>query len=183
MNYDETITTLQFASRAIKIKVNVHVNEKIEMKRIKDKLQELGKIQKTETILQENKKLEKEANELKSNFNKFRTELKKTRGRDEGDSNYADNHFRSNSVNIVERGSFNNSNYNTLQNNNNNNQNNTNINTVNSSLELAEYSTIAKKFHFMILHLQSELAKATVTINGLQEENKSLKEKLAKFKI
>lgn len=29
-NYDETLTTLQFASRAIKIKVDPHINEKIE---------------------------------------------------------------------------------------------------------------------------------------------------------
>ena len=38
MNFEESITTMQFASRAIKIKVNPHIFEKIDIKQIKDKL-------------------------------------------------------------------------------------------------------------------------------------------------
>jgi len=38
MNYDESITTLTFASRAIKIKVNPHIYEKIDVKQLKDKI-------------------------------------------------------------------------------------------------------------------------------------------------
>ena len=66
MNYEETVTTLQFASRAIKIKVNAHVNEKIEMKKIKDKLTEFSKIKNLDSMMQEKNKLEKDANDLKS---------------------------------------------------------------------------------------------------------------------
>ena len=53
----------------------------------------------------------------------------------------------------------------------------------NTASEIQDYSSIAKKFHFMILHLQTEMAKATVTINNLLEENKLLKEKVAKYEI
>ena len=44
MNYDESFTTLQFASRAIKIRVDAHINEKIEMKKLQDKLIDFAKI-------------------------------------------------------------------------------------------------------------------------------------------
>ena len=46
--------------------------------------------------------------------------------------------------------------------------------------EKEDYSQITKKFRSLILHLQGELARSIITINGLQEENKILKEKLSK---
>ena len=83
MNYDETITTLQFASRAIKIKVNAKINEKIELKKIRDKLKDLNKIKNMDLIILENKKLENEANDLKSNFSNLKNELKRVRSKKE----------------------------------------------------------------------------------------------------
>lgn len=83
VNYDETIITLQFASRAIKIKINAKKNEKIEMKKIKDTIDELKKIKDYEMILQENHNIEKETidlkNTLKSCKNELRNILKKNR--------------------------------------------------------------------------------------------------------
>jgi len=38
MNFEETITTMQFASRAIRIKVDPHIFEKIDVKQLKEKL-------------------------------------------------------------------------------------------------------------------------------------------------
>ena len=55
MNYDETFTTLQFASRAIKIKVDAHINEKVEMKKIKEKLIDFSKIKQIEPVSKNNK--------------------------------------------------------------------------------------------------------------------------------
>jgi hypothetical protein len=63
MNYDETITTLQFASRAIKIRVNVHVNEKIEMKKIKEKLQEGSKNFDYDSALRDPRKSDKKSHD------------------------------------------------------------------------------------------------------------------------
>lgn len=57
MNYDESLTTLQCASRAIKIKVNPLVNERIEMKKIKEKLNEIINIKNSETLLKQNNQL------------------------------------------------------------------------------------------------------------------------------
>lgn len=83
MNYDETIITLQFASRAIKIKIHAKKNEKIEMKKIQDTLDELKKIKDYELILQQNNMIEKDANDLKNTLknaqNEIRNILKKTR--------------------------------------------------------------------------------------------------------
>lgn len=171
MNYDETMTTLQFASRAIKIRVNAHVNEKIEMKKIKEKMNDLVRIKNLDLMMQENKRLDKDANDLKSSFNNLKSDLKRARNKSRGNrddlSSEGQSHYRSHSQNHM----------NMNMNNSATNMNNHNDN----SQELQEYSSITKKFHSIILHLQTELAKATVTINGLNEENKFLKEKLAKM--
>ena len=162
MNYDETITTLQFASRAIKIKVNAHINEKIEMKRMKDKLNDYSKLKNMDQILLNNHRLEKEGKELKSNMNGLRNDYKGGKNSYRSKSNNRDNDDESN--------------YRTL---NNNRHDNSNSN-QGDSLEIQEYTSIAKKFHSIILHLQTELSKATVTIINLSEENKMLKEKISK---
>jgi hypothetical protein len=47
MNYEETLTTLQFASRAIKIKIEAKINEKIETKKIQEKVIEFKTIMDT----------------------------------------------------------------------------------------------------------------------------------------
>jgi hypothetical protein len=57
MNYDESLTTLQCASRAIKIKVNPLMNEKIEMKKMKDKLNEMINIKNSEALLKQNNQI------------------------------------------------------------------------------------------------------------------------------
>jgi hypothetical protein len=185
MNHDETLTTLQFASRAIKIKVNAKVNEKIEMKKIKEKMNDFIKIKNIDSIIQENNKLDRETNELKQNYNNFRNELKNARGnkgkdRSTSRNRYSDgedeenvtqnsyaNHKRSKSANrggprpiSSNRGVTEEENEKTPHN---------------------EYPNIVKKFHYMILHLQNELSKSTLQIFNLQEENKMLKEKLAKL--
>lgn len=41
LNYDETLTTLQFASRAVKISIQASVNERIEVKNFKESIQKL----------------------------------------------------------------------------------------------------------------------------------------------
>ncbi len=165
MNYDETITTLQFASRAIKIKVNASVNEKIEMKKIKDKINDISKIKNIDSILKEKHKLEKDANDLKSSFNNFKNDLRKANvdgGRSKSankDEEEDDRHYRSNS----------------------NMKSQYSVNAV-DPVELQEYTAMTKKFHSIIIHLQTELAKSTVTINNLNEENIRLKETLSKYK-
>jgi hypothetical protein len=170
MNFDETITTLQFASRAIKIKVNAHINEQIKTKKMKEKMKEFIKIKNLDSVIQENKTLEKDANDLKSSFNNIKNDLKKAKNRDkeEKSGDYSSYH----------------------SNNNNNNNTNTNnrshtpeprskqYNTQNSNNE--EYANITKKFHSLIIHLQNELSKSIVTIHNLQEENKMLKDKLSR---
>jgi hypothetical protein len=88
VNYDETIITLQFASRAIKIKIHAKKNEKIEMKKIKDTIDELKKIKNYDLILQENNRIEKDTIDLKNTLtnckNELRNILKKNRN-DEDD--------------------------------------------------------------------------------------------------
>ncbi len=168
MNYDETITTLQFASRAIKIKVNAHVNEKIEMKKLKDKLQDLTKIKNIESVVQEKNKLDKDANDLKSSLNNLKNDLKRVKNKNE----------RSKSANREDAEEVN---YNRSQSNISQKQgqysSNSNLHSA-DPIELHEYTSITKKFHSMIVHLQMELAKATVMISNLNEENKNLKERL-----
>jgi hypothetical protein len=165
MNYDETMTTLQFASRAIKIRLSVHINEKIEMKKIKEKLQDLNinKIQKYDSVIKESKKLERDANELKSSLNVLRNELRRAKSKT--------------SSRIIEEEKEN-KNETELQNNHQNNH--TTNHPDNLQTPSVEFININKKFQAMILHLQSELARATVTINSLKEENKSLREQLKK---
>ena len=48
---------LRAKSRAIKIKVNPLVNERIEMKKIKEKLNEIINIKNSETLLKQNNQL------------------------------------------------------------------------------------------------------------------------------
>jgi hypothetical protein len=165
MNYDETMTTLQFASRAIKIRLSVHINEKIEMKKIKEKLQDLNinKIQKYDSVIKESKKLERDANELKSSLNVLRNELRRAKSKT--------------SSRIIEEEKEN-KNETELENNHQNNHTTNHQN--NLQTPSVEFININKKFQAMILHLQSELARATVTINTLKEENKSLREQLKK---
>jgi len=95
VNYDETIITLQFASRAIKIKIHAKKNEKIEMKKIKDTIDELKKIKDYDLILQENNRIEKDTIDLKNTLtnckNELRNILKKTKNDedDPGKNNYS----------------------------------------------------------------------------------------------
>ena len=76
MNYDETIITLQFASRAIKIKIHAKKNEKIEMKKIKDTIDELKKIKDYDMILYENNLIEQDTIDLKNTLNSYKNELR-----------------------------------------------------------------------------------------------------------
>ena len=193
MNYEETLTTLHFASRAIKITVHPHINEKIEMKKIKEKLNEFIRIKNLDSILHENHKLEKESNELKSNFNNFKNDLKKrnrrdyrsvspTNREDEGytrrkrsggshgyhtSNSLSKNRDVGNNVMVYKE--------NSVQNQERENER------ERDNITIQEYSNITKKFHHIILHLQNELAKSTIQIHNLTEENKMLKEHLAKF--
>jgi kinesin family protein 11 len=73
MNYEETLTTLQFASRAIKIKVEAKVNEKIEMRKVKENLMDFKNLK---TIHADNRKSDKETNESKNSLNNLRNDLK-----------------------------------------------------------------------------------------------------------
>jgi hypothetical protein len=76
VNYDETIITLQFASRAIKIKVHAKKNEKIEMKKIKETIDELKKIKGYDLILHENNLIEKDTTDLKNTLSNVKLELR-----------------------------------------------------------------------------------------------------------
>lgn len=76
VNYDETIITLQFASRAIKIKTHAKKNEKIEMKKIKETIDELKKIKGYDLILQENNLIEKDTTDLKNTLSNVKLELR-----------------------------------------------------------------------------------------------------------
>jgi len=192
-NYDETLTTLQFASRAIKIKVNAQINEKIEMKKIKEKLNDFIKIKNIDSIMQENNKLERDANDLKSSFNNIKNDLKKARSKnDPKDDRQSRNRDRDRGGNENERsrdqdGEMYRSRDRSFEYNSRNksqghySSTGQNFNSNNKGADIQEYSSITKKFHYMILHLQSELAKYTVAMHSLQEENKGLKEKLAKM--
>jgi hypothetical protein len=169
MNFDETITTLQFASRAIKIRVNAKINEKIELKKMKEKLNDIIKIQKMDYILSENKRLEKDANDLKSSFLHFKDDLKRAKSKNErrgydGDESH-----------------INASKYGSQINNAISHTNRSQFSSVMSMENISDYCAITKKFQLMILHLQSELAKSAVKNNFLEEENTNLKEKLAKL--
>ncbi len=173
MNYDESLTTLQCASRAIKIKVNPLVNEKIEMKKIKEKLNEIINIKNSEMLLKQNNQLgniklivEKDADDLKNSLYNFKNDLKRAKynntnnfqdGNEEGQRKMG----RSASQEAMYK--------------------------TNSSYlyDETELNNILKKFHYIILQLQNEasnqvsivLTKA-LTICNLQEENKRLKEQL-----
>jgi hypothetical protein len=188
MNYDETMTTLQFASRAIKIRLSVHINERIEMKKIKEKLQDLNinKIQKYDSVLKESKKLERDANELKSSLNHLRNELRRAKSKTSSRINedHPENIHHENINNHQENVNNHHENFikqPSQQNINNQNPNNQNSNNQNNhQMPSVEFVNINKKFQAMILHLQSELARATVTINSLKEENKTLRDQLKK---
>jgi hypothetical protein len=173
MNYDESLTTLQCASRAIKIKVNPLVNERIEMKKIKEKLNEIINIKNSEMLLKQNNQLgniklivEKDADDLKNSLYNFKNDLKRAKynntnnfqdGNEEGQRKMG----RSASQEAMYK--------------------------TNSSYlyDETELNNILKKFHYIILQLQNEasnqvsivLTKA-LTIYNLQEENKRLKEQL-----
>ena len=86
MNYDETITTLQFASRAIKIKVDPKINEKVEMRKLKEQVIDFKNLKNIDSIIQENKKIEKDAHDLKNSYNNYKNELK-----NKSKSDYEDN--------------------------------------------------------------------------------------------
>lgn len=171
MNYDETFTTLQFASRAIKIKVDAHINEKVEMKKIKEKLIEYSKIKQVDPM-SKSKKDESESSEVKSNLKKDLKRGSKIDYDEENQNGYnTDNNprrSRSPDYSNNRNSKFINSNS-VFQNNSNLLQN-----------EKEDYTQVTKKFRSLILHLQGELAKSIITINGLEEENKILREKLSK---
>jgi hypothetical protein len=192
MNYDETITTLQFASRAIKIKVHAHINEKIEMKKIKDKLNDLNKITKLDLMINENKKLQRDADDIKSDFKNLRNELKKAKSKSdlrlENEEHNGDRDFNSSkNFQDLRSQSYSRSkselqhpahrSYNSYSSNN----NLLNAHSAHLESQVSEFSIISKKFHFMILHLQTELAKNVIMNHNLMEENKILKEKLMKY--
>jgi hypothetical protein len=167
MNYDETFTTLQFASRAIKIRVDAHINEKVEMKKLQDKLIDFAKIKNIENASVRRTEGDGSNNDQKSNFRKDsrrRTTQEKSNG-------YLGEytHRRSKSPDDSNR----NNKYNYT---NSPNQNNSNM----LGSEKEDYSQVARKFHSLVLHLQGELAKSILTIHNLQEENKILKDKLSK---
>lgn len=153
MNYDETLTTLQFASRANKIKVNAKINEKIELKAKKD---------------------EKEIVELKLKKNvKFNNE-ETTRSKSE-------DKFKGNVNNSnISVSNYNNDEHKEMMYKNHNNNNHYHSANKQEQIHLEEYMNLTKKYFHMVMHLQNELAKATVNILNLQEENKLLKDKLAK---
>jgi hypothetical protein len=84
MNYEETLTTLQFASRAIKIKVEAKINEKVEMRK-KEKLVEFKNIKSIDGHNDVSKKYEKQDySDLKS-INNLRNDLKLSRSRSQVD--------------------------------------------------------------------------------------------------
>lgn len=167
MNYDETFTTLQFASRAIKIKVDAHINEKIEMKKLQDKLIDFARIKQIESMIKGVKK-----NDSLIDNKAKRTSV--TQNNEEVVNNgYANNysHQRNKSPD------------NSNQNNRNSIQNNSmiqNNNSYNIISEKEDFASVAKKFHSMVLHLQGELAKSIITINNLEAENRTLKQQLTK---
>jgi hypothetical protein len=72
MNYEETLTTLQFASRAIKIKIEAKINEKVETK--KENVIDFKNLKSLD--LNEQKKIEKETDELKNSINNLKNGLK-----------------------------------------------------------------------------------------------------------
>jgi hypothetical protein len=173
MNYDESLTTLQCASRAIKIKVNPLVNERIEMKKIKEKLNEIINIKNSEMLLKQNNQLgknklivEKDADDLKNSLYNFKNDLKRAKynntnnfqdGNEEGQRKMG----RSASQEAMYK--------------------------TNSSYlyDETELNNILKKFHYIILQLQNEASNQVrivftkaLTIYNLQEENKRLKEQL-----
>jgi len=79
MNYDESLTTLQCASRAIKIKVNPLINERIEMKKIKEKLTEMINIKNSEALIKQNNQIEKDSDDLKNHLTNFKNDLKRAK--------------------------------------------------------------------------------------------------------
>jgi hypothetical protein len=143
MNYDESLTTLQCASRAIKIKVNPLVNERIEMKKIKEKLNEIINIKNSEQLLKQNNQLgkfclieEKDADDLKNSLYNFKNDLKKAKHNNsnyhEGNEEAARKMGRSASQEAMYK-------------------------TNNSYMyDEQELNNILKKFHYIILQLQNE---------------------------
>ena len=145
MNYDESLTTLQCASRAIKIKVNPLVNERIEMKKIKEKLNEIINIKNSEQLLKQNNQLgiqqltylEKDADDLKNSLYNFKNDLKKAKN--SNNSNFADGNDEA--VRKMGRSASQEAMYKT---------NNSYV------YDEQELNNILKKFHYIILQLQNE---------------------------
>jgi hypothetical protein len=80
LNYDETLTTLQFASRAIKIRVDPHINEKVDNR----KVQNITEYKKIDSLIIEKKKQEKDINDLKNKY----MNLKKSNNESEQSTTY-----------------------------------------------------------------------------------------------
>jgi hypothetical protein len=167
MNYDESFTTLQFASRAIKIRVDAHINEKIEMKKLQDKLIDFAKIKNMDL----NSNRRRSEDDINSDQrNNLRQDSRRRNSIEKGNSYLTEyNNRRSKSPDDFHRNNKNNSSY---------SPNQTSPNMIGSEKE--DFSLVARKFHSLVLHLQGELAKSILKIHNLQEENKILKEKLAK---
>jgi hypothetical protein len=159
MNYDETFTTLQFASRAIKIKVNAFVNEKVEMKKTYEKLIDYLNI---EGIIKDHKISEKDAKELKNNLSKLIQGKANDINKNEENNHSLPQNDSLNKVNKIFHSQS------AIQNNTNNI----------SVVEKEDFALVAKKFSSIIFHLQGELAKSILTIHNLKEENRQLKDKI-----
>lgn len=187
MNYEETLTTLQFASQAKFIRVNTTVNIQYEIKNMKDQLYNMvNNSQKGNLLMNSNLINSSKVNNI-MNMNIM--------GLNNYNSHY--NNHRSNSTNknmkksVFGTGKFSNPNStreiqnNSIYNPSNpnimflNNQNESNFNVNNNESNESEYQILNKKYFQVISYLQKELCQKELEMHSLLKDNKNLKVKLS----